>query len=65
MKVTKNLYVLFGGAGFIGTNIYNRLLHPDTYFLVIDRESKIRFVDDIPEELKNHVNSYHNHLDFK
>lgn len=64
MTITKNLYVLFGGAGFIGTNIYNRLLHPDTYFLVIDRESKIRFVDDVPEELKNHVNSYHNHLDF-
>lgn len=64
MKVTKNLYVLFGGAGFVGTNIYNRLLHEDTYFLVVDRESKIRFLDDIPEELKNHVNSYHNHLDF-
>ena len=64
MTVTKNLYVLFGGSGFIGTNIYNRLLHPDTYFLVIDRESKIRFIDDIPEELKKHVTSYHQHLDF-
>ena len=64
MKVTKNLYVLFGGAGFVGTNIYNRLLHEDTYFLVVDRESKIRFLDDIPEELKNHVTSYHPHLDF-
>lgn len=64
MKVTKNLYVLFGGAGFVGTNLFNRLLHEDTYFLVVDRESKIRFVDDVPEELKNHVTSYHQHLDF-
>ena len=64
IPTTKNLYVLFGGAGFIGTNIFNRLLHPDTYFLVIDRESKVRFNDDVPEELKNQVTSYHQHLDF-
>lgn len=64
MKTTKNLYVLFGGNGFIGTNIYNQLLHADTYFLVIDRESKLRFIDEVPEILKEHVNSYHHHLDF-
>ena len=64
MPTVKNLYVLFGGTGFIGTNIFNQLLHDDTYFLVVDRESKIRFIDNIPEELKKHVTMYHQHLDF-
>lgn len=64
MTVTKNLYVLFGGSGFIGTNLFNRLLHEDTYFLVVDKESKLRFFNNINNELKEHVTSYHQHLDF-
>ena len=64
MTITKNLYVLFGGSGFIGTNLFNRLLHEDTYFLVVDKESKLRFFNNINNELKEHVTSYHHHLDF-
>ena len=64
MPTVKNLYVLFGGTGFIGTNIFNQLLHDDTYFLVVDRESNIRFINDMPEELKRHVTNYNHHLDF-
>ena len=33
---TKKIYVLFGGGGFIGTNIYNRLMDENSYFMVID-----------------------------
>lgn len=64
LPLVKNLYVLFGGTGFIGTNIFNRLVHPDTYFLVIDRESKIKYIDNLPAELKAHITPYHQHLDF-
>ena len=63
MQIVKNLYVLFGGAGFIGTNIFNRLVHDDTYFLIIDRKCKPKFIDNLPSELREHINFWHQHLD--
>ena len=64
MQPVKNMYVLFGGAGFIGTNIFNRLVNDDTYFLIIDRECKPKFIDNLPTELREHINFWHQHLDF-
>ena len=35
----KKIYVLFGGGGFIGTNIYNRLMDKDSYFMIFDNKN--------------------------
>ena len=32
-----HINILFGGGGFIGTNIYNNLIDKNNYFLVIDK----------------------------
>ena len=66
----KTLHVLFGGGGFIGTNIYNNLLEENDHFLIIDKFDNsqdpdyIKLKKNAPKEIKHNISYLVRYLNF-